>query len=93
MIRSFADKETRRFFETGKSRRLPGDILERAAIRLTQLNSATIIDDLRLPASNRLETLSGRRKGQWSIRINRQWRICFAFADGDAYDVEITEYH
>jgi len=93
MIRSFADTETRRLFESGKSRRLPTDIIERAAMRLTQLHAATFIDDLRLPASNHLEALSGKRKGQWSIRINRQWRLCFAFADGDAYDVAITAYH
>ena len=93
MIRSFADSETRRFFESGKSRRLPANLLERAAMRLMQLNAATRIDDLRLPTSNRLEGLSGKYKGQWSIRINRQWRLCFAFADGDAYDVTITDYH
>ena len=93
MIRSFADIETLRFFESGKSRRLPAEILERASMRLLQLNAATNVGDLRLPPSNRLERLVGDRKGHWSIRINRQWRVCFTFADGDAYDVEITDYH
>ena len=93
MIRSFASVETERFFVTGKSRRLPTEILKRAAMRLTQLNAATSIEDLRFPPSNRLEALKGDRKGQWSIRINSQWRVCFIFADGDALDVEITDYH
>ena len=93
MIRSFASVETERFFVTGKSRRLPTEIVKRAAMRLTQLNAATSIEDLRFPPSNRLEALKGDRKGQWSIRINSQWRVCFIFADGDALDVEITDYH
>ena len=62
-------------------------------MRLTQLNAATSIDDLGFPPSNRLEALKGDRKGQWSIRINEQWRICFRFGDGDAHDVEIIDYH
>ena len=93
MIRSFASVETERFFATGKSRRLPTEILKRAAMRLTQLNAATSIEDLRFPPSNRLEALKGDRKGQWSVRVNNQWRICFRFADGDAFDVEIVDYH
>ena len=93
MIRSFASVETERFFVTGKSRRLPTEILKRAAMRLTQLNAATSIEDLRFPPSNRLEALKGDRKGRWSVRINTQWRVCFLFADGDALDVEITDYH
>lgn len=93
MIRSFFDSETERFFTTGKSRRLPSDILKRAAMRLQQLNAATRTDDLRVPPSNRLEALKGPRAGQWSIRVNDQWRVCFRFADGDAYDVEITDHH
>ena len=63
------------------------------AMRLTQLNAATSIEDLRFPPSNRLEALKGDRKGQWSVRVNSQWRVCFIFADGDALDVEITDYH
>ncbi len=62
-------------------------------MRLIQLDAATQIDDLRVPTSNRLEALKGNRKGQWSIRINDQWRVCFRFADGDAFDVEIVDYH
>ena len=93
MIRSYADAETERFFATGKSRRLPQDILKRAAMRLTQLNAALRLDDLRLPPSNRLEALRGDRAGQHSIRINDQWRVYFRFEGGDAFDVEIADYH
>jgi len=93
MIRSFADAETRRFFTTGKSRRLPRDVHRRAAMRLRQLGAAIRLGDLRLPPSNRLEALEADRAGQHSIRINDQWRVCFRFADGDAFDVEITDYH
>ena len=82
MIESFASAETERLFATGKSRRLPPDILRRAVMRLTQLDAATVIDDLRLPPSNRLEALLGSREGQWSIRINEQWRICFTVPRG-----------
>lgn len=93
VIRSFASSETGDFFATGKSRRIPSDIRTRAAMRLTQLHAATAIDDLRAPPSNRLEALKGDRKGQWSIRINDQWRVCFRFEGGDAFDVEIVDYH
>jgi toxin HigB-1 len=67
--------------------------LKRAVKRLTQLDAATVIDDLRMPPSNQLETLRGERTGQWSIRINDQWRICFRFENGEAYNVEIIDYH
>jgi len=93
VIRSFASAETERFFATGKSRRLPPEIRKRAGMRLTQLNAATRLDDLRVPPSNRLEALKHDRSGQWSIRINDQWRICFRFENGDAFDVEIVDYH
>jgi proteic killer suppression protein len=93
VIQSFADAETERFFNSGKSRRLPRDILQRAAMRLRQLDAAVTLEDLRLPPSNRLEALRGERAGQHSIRINDQWRICFRFEAGDAFDVEITDYH
>lgn len=93
MIQSFADSETERFFSTGKSRYFPPEVRSRAAKRLTQLDAATRIEDLRLPPSNRLEALKGDRKGQWSIRVNDQWRVCFRFDDGDAFDVEIVDYH
>jgi proteic killer suppression protein len=93
VIRSFASSETERFFTTGKSRRLPSEIRTRAAMRLIQLNAATTLDDLRFPPSNRLEALKHDRRGQWSIRINDQWRVCFRFEGGDVFDVEIVDYH
>jgi len=93
MIRSFANKETEKLFATGKSKKLPPEIIIRSIMRLTQLNSALEVTDLLIPPSNRLETLSGYRTGQWSVRINSQWRICFRFTDGEATDVEITDYH
>ena len=93
MIRNFASAETEQFYTTGKSRRIPPDIHKRAAMRLTQLDAATRIDDLRMPPSNRLEALKRDRAGQWSIRINDQWRICFSYENGDALDVEIVDYH
>lgn len=93
MIQSFADSEAEQFYTTGRSRRLPTEIRARAAMRLTQLNAATQIDDLKSPPSNRLEALKGDRKGQWSIRIDEQWRVCFRFLKGDAFDVETVDYH
>jgi proteic killer suppression protein len=93
MIQSFASSETEQFFATGKSRRLPSAILKRAAMRLTQLDGAAGLKDLRFPPSNKLEALVHDRAGQWSIRINDQWRVCFRFEKGDAYDVEIVDYH
>jgi proteic killer suppression protein len=93
VIRTFGDSETERFYAAGRSRRMPTEIQQRAAMRLIQLNAATRIEDLRLPPSNRLEPLRGDRAGQWSIRINNQWRVCFNFKDGDAFDVEIVDYH
>lgn len=93
MIRSFASAETERFFRTGRSRRLPHQLHLRAAMRLRQLDAATHIGDLRFPPSNRLEALSGDRAGRYSIRINDQWRICFKFEGGHAYEVEIVDYH
>jgi proteic killer suppression protein len=93
MIRSFGNRETESFYETGKARYLPRSILKRAAMRLKQLDAATVINDLRLPPSNHLEALKDERKGQWSIRINDQWRVCFRFSEGDAFDVEIVDYH
>lgn len=93
VIQTFASPETERFFATGKSRRLPPEILKRAAMRLMQLDGALHIEDLRLPPSHRLEALVRDRAGQWSIRINEQWRVCFRFEKGDACDVEIVDYH
>lgn len=93
MVESFASTETERLFATGKSRRLPPNILRRAVMRLTQLDAATVVEDMRQPPSNRLEALGGNRAGQWSIRINDQWRVCFRFERGNAFDVEIVDYH
>lgn len=93
MIENFANTETERLFTTGKSRRLSPDILRRAAMRLTQLDAAVEVEDLRQPPSNRLESLSGDLAGKWSIRINDRWRLCFRFERGNAQDVEIIDYH
>lgn len=93
MIGNFAQPEVERLFVTGKSRRLPAEILRRALMRLTQLNAAVDVEDLRLPPSNHLESLRSDRAGQWSIRINQQWRVCFRFEDSNAYDVDIVDYH
>lgn len=93
MIRSFASRETERLFQRKFSKKLPHDIQRRARIKLEILDAAERLEDLRIPPSNRLEKLSGDRKGQHSICINDQWRICFKWRDGDAYDVEIADYH
>jgi proteic killer suppression protein len=93
VIRSFADRKTERLFAGETSRRLPQDIVRRAVGRLQHLHLATRVEDLRRPPSNCLETLKGDRAGQWSIRINGQWRVCFRFEGGDAFDVEIVDYH
>lgn len=93
MITSFANKETEKLFATGKSKKLPPEIITRSIMRLTQLDSAREVTDLLIPPSNRLEALSGDRAGQWSVRINDQWRLCFRFTNGEATDVEITDYH
>jgi len=93
MIKTFSDKQTKDLFETGKSRRFKPDLLRRAIRRLEYIDLAASIDDLKTPPSNRLHSLKDDRSGQHSISINDQWRICFRFVDGDAYDVEITDYH
>ena len=80
-------------YETGKSRRLPSEIWKRALRKLAYLDLATGLDDLKVPPSNRFHELERDRRGQFSISVNEQWRICFRFADGDAYDVELTDYH
>ena len=92
MIRSFADKETEILFKTGASRRF-GNIATVAFRKLDLLDSAGALRDLRSPPGNRLEALAGGRKGQHSIRINDQWRICFRWREGGAEDVEIVDYH
>ena len=93
MIKTFANKETQQLFISGKSKRLPSDLIKRAIRRLEYIHYATTLNDLVVPPSNRLYALKGDRKGQHSISINDQWRICFRFHEGDAYDVEITDYH
>lgn len=93
MIATFSDSETERLYATGKSKRFPPDVLKRTIKRLTQFDAATVPEDLRMPPSNHLESLTGDRTGQWSVRVNDQWRVCFRFKNGEAYDVEITDYH
>jgi proteic killer suppression protein len=93
MIKSFADKETERIFNREISRRFAPDIQRKARIKLEILDAAEALQDLRIPPSNRLEKLSGDRQGQHSIRVNNQWRICFVWQDGNAYRVEIVDYH
>ncbi len=93
MIGSFKDRETQGIWEGRRSRRLPGNIQAVARRKLRMLNNAKALDDLRVPPANRLEVLKGRRKGQYSIRINDQWRICFVWSRGDASNVEIVDYH
>jgi proteic killer suppression protein len=93
MIKSFASKETEKLFNRQFSRKLPQDIQRTARVKLELLEAAESLFDLRIPPSNRLEKLSGNRQEQYSIRINDQWRICFSWQDGNAYDVEIVDYH
>jgi proteic killer suppression protein len=93
MIESFKDKETEKVWNREFSKKLPHDIQERALMKLQQLHAAGDLKDLSIPASNQLEPMKGNRKGQHSIRINMQWRICFKWNDGHAEDVEITDYH
>lgn len=93
MIRTFADKEAEKIWKGTPSRRPPGDIQAVARRKLRMLNNAVSLDDLRIPPANRLEALKGDRKGQHSIRINDQWRLCFRWKNADACDVEIVDYH
>ena len=93
MIRSFASKETERIWSGERSRRLPQDMQDAAVRKLRLINRARSLEDLRSPPGNRLERLIGDRQGQWSIRINGQWRICFEWNDGDVHHVEICDYH
>lgn len=93
MIKTFADRHTRDLYVTGRSRRFPPDIRKRVLRKLAQLNAATVLADVAVPPSNRLHALGSEREGQHSISVNMQWRICFVFQDGDAYDVEVCDYH
>lgn len=93
MIQTFADKLTKELYQTGKSRKIPPDVLSRAVRKLEYVDLATSLDDLKVPLGNRLHQLSDDRIGQYSIAVNDQWRICFSFKTGDAYDVEFCDYH
>lgn len=93
VIRSFRDKETERVFLRKQPRKLSKDVQRVALRKLAMLDAARALQDLRVPPGNRLERLSGDREGQYSIRINDQWRVCFRWEEGNAYDVEITDYH
>ena len=93
MIRSFADRDAERLFRREPVRRLPPSLLRVALRKLVQLDAVTSLQDLRIPPGNRLEKLAADRSGQHSIRINDQWRVCFRWRDGDAFDVEIVDYH
>jgi len=93
VIRSFADSETEKVFLRERSRRLPPGVQRRAHRKLLLIDAAEGLNDLRVPPGNHLERLSGNRGGQQSIRINNQWCVCFRWERGDAYDVEITDYH
>jgi proteic killer suppression protein len=93
MIKSIRESETEKIFRRERSRRLPQDIQQAAYRKLRYLSNAKNLDDLRIPPSNRLEKLKGDRAGQYSIRINDQWRICIVWESNDAYEVEIVDYH
>jgi len=93
VIKTFADKRTKDLYETGRAKRFPADVAKRAARKLEYVDLAVTLEDLRTPRGNRLHALEGDRKGQHSISINDQWRICFRFEDGDAYEVEVCDYH
>lgn len=93
MIKSFADRRTEQLFRSGKATRFPAEVAPRAARKLEYVHLATSLKDLQVPPGNRLHALKGSRRGQHAIAINDQWRICFRFADGDAFDVEVCDYH
>lgn len=92
MIETFGDKETEKLWQ-GSRTRFPAGLLHRVISKLNMLDAATTLDSLRIPPSNRLEVLRGNRNGQHSIRINDKWRLCFRWHAGNAFDVEITDYH
>jgi proteic killer suppression protein len=93
MIKTFAEKETEKLFQRQRSRYLSANIQRKARMKLEILDAAEKLDDLKVPPGNRLEKLSGDRNGQYSLRVNQQWRICFRWKNGDCYDVEIADYH
>jgi len=93
VIKSFADRDTEALFQRQRVRRYPAELPRPMLRKLVAVDAAEALDDLRVPPGNRLEKLKGNRVGQHSIRVNDQWRICFRWADGDAYEVEIVDYH
>jgi proteic killer suppression protein len=93
MIKSFKTDETEKVYSREGSNKLPQDIQQVALRKLRMINNAKNLNDLKIPPANRLEKLKGNREGQYSIRINNQWRICFTWQEGDAHEVEITDYH
>ncbi|PAV25030.1 plasmid maintenance system killer [Tamilnaduibacter salinus] len=93
MIKTFRDKRTQELFARGTAKRFPADVSRRASRKLEYVHLAKQVDDLKVPPGNRLHALSGDRGGQYAISINGQWRICFRFEDGDAFDVEVCDYH
>jgi len=93
VIKTFKDAETEKIYQRERSRKLPPDIQQAALRKLRMINNSININDLRVPPANRLEKLSGDRQGQYSVRINNQWRICFEWRGSDAFNVEITDYH
>ena len=93
MIKTFADWQTEEFFRTGKSKRVPPDVARRALRKLEAVHVANQLSDLKVPPGNRLHALKGDRDGQYAIAVNDQWRICFRFEAGDAFDVEFCDYH
>ena len=93
MIKTFVDKRTQELYLTGKAKRFPPDVAGRAARKLEYVDLATSLDDLKVPPGNRLHRLKGARAGQHAISVNDRWRICFRFEGGDAYEVEVCDYH
>lgn len=93
MIKTFADRDTEQFWRTGKSQGMPANLRKAAKRKLAMIDSAARVEDLRIPPGNRLEHLHGSREGQYSIRINDQYRVCFTWREGDAHDVEVVDYH
>jgi len=93
MIASFRDEETRRLWQSGRSRRLPADLQRGAFKKLAILNAALALENLKVPPGNQLEALRGNRAGQHSIRVNDQYRVCFVWRNGNAFEVEIVDYH
>jgi proteic killer suppression protein len=93
VIKTFADRRTRDLFLTGKAKRFPADVAARAVRKLEYVDLAVRLEDLKVPPGNRLHALKDDRKGQHAISINDQWRVCFRFVDGDAYEVEVCDYH